>query len=133
MHHAPLDLLQVIFGQRCKDWGGELMEFNGEADHVHALPNLDLSRFGNNVKTTCSRLVRREFAHQLNAIYRKPRILVAIVLHHFVRRCDAVGAQAIRRAAGVRRSDVRARARSRLHPHPGCTPGWSTGGNLVAT
>jgi REP element-mobilizing transposase RayT len=37
-----------ITAQRCKDWGGELMEFNGEADHVHALvslpPNLDLSR-----------------------------------------------------------------------------------------
>jgi REP element-mobilizing transposase RayT len=44
-----LEMLQDIAAQRCKDWGGELMEFNGEADHVHALvslpPNLDLSRF----------------------------------------------------------------------------------------
>jgi hypothetical protein len=41
------------FTQRCKDWGGELLDFNGEADHVHILmslpPNLDLSRFVNNV------------------------------------------------------------------------------------
>jgi len=49
---------------------------NGEADHVHILmslpPNLDLSRFVNNVKTTSSRLVRREFGNQLRRVYRKP-------------------------------------------------------------
>jgi putative transposase len=71
-----LDMLQDVAAQRCKDWGGELMEFNGEADHVHALvslpPNLDLSRFVNNLKTTSSRLLRREFAHQLSRVYRKP-------------------------------------------------------------
>ena len=71
-----LDMLHDIVSQRCKDWGGELMEFNGEADHVHILlslpPNLDLSRFVNNLKTTSSRLVRREFADQLRRVYRKP-------------------------------------------------------------
>jgi len=71
-----LDMLQDIVAQRCKDWGGELMEFNGEADHVHALlslpPNLDLSRFVNNLKTTSSRLIRREFGDQLRRVYRKP-------------------------------------------------------------
>ena len=55
-----LDMLQDVVAQRCKDWGGELVEFNGERDHVHALlslpPNLDLSRFVNTVKTTTSRL-----------------------------------------------------------------------------
>lgn len=52
------------------------MEFNGEADHVHALvelpPNLDLSRFVNNLKTTTSRLIRRDFAKELRSVYRKP-------------------------------------------------------------
>jgi putative transposase len=71
-----LDTLQDIVAQRCKDWGGELIEFNGESDHVHALvslpPNLDLSRFVNNLKTTSSRLVRREFAEELRRVYRKP-------------------------------------------------------------
>ena len=75
------------------------MEFNGEADHVHALvslpPNLDLSRFVNNLKTTSSRLVRREYARQLSRVYRKP----AILLRHLVRRRAAVRAQAIRGAA----------------------------------
>src|SRR5215475_11760107 len=65
-----------IVAQRCKDWGGELLDFNCEADHVHILmslpPNLDLSRFVNNVKTPCSRLVRREFGNQLRSVYRKP-------------------------------------------------------------
>jgi putative transposase len=35
-------------------------------------PNLDLSRFVNNLKTTSSRLLWREFAHQLSRVYRKP-------------------------------------------------------------
>jgi putative transposase len=52
------EMLQDIVAQRCQDWGGELLDFNGEADHVHILmslpPNLDLSRFVNNAKTTSS-------------------------------------------------------------------------------
>ena len=68
--------LREITEQRCKEWRGELIAFNGEADHVHALlslpPNLDLSRFVNNLKTTSSRLVRGDFADQLNRVYRKP-------------------------------------------------------------
>jgi putative transposase len=71
-----LDMLQDIVAPRCKDWGGEPMELNGEADHVHALislpPNLDLSRFVNNVKTTTSRLMRRDFARELRRVDRKP-------------------------------------------------------------
>lgn len=71
-----LSRLRAIVAQRCLDWGGELIEFNGEADHVHALielpPNLDLSRFVNNVKTTSSRLIRRDFERELAKVYRKP-------------------------------------------------------------
>jgi REP element-mobilizing transposase RayT len=52
-----------------RDRGGELIEFNGEADHVHVLgslpPNLELSRFVNTVKTTSSRLIRRDFGWEL--------------------------------------------------------------------
>ena len=69
-----LERLREISGQRCEDWGGELVEFNGEADHIHLLismpPNLDLSRFVNNLKTTSSRLLRRDFADQLNYVYK---------------------------------------------------------------
>jgi putative transposase len=49
-----LSRLREITAQRCKDWNGELQEFNGEADHVHARvslpPNLDLSIFVNNLR-----------------------------------------------------------------------------------
>jgi hypothetical protein len=45
-----------ITEQRCRDWRRTLVEFNGESDHIHILmslpPNLDLSRFVNNLKTT---------------------------------------------------------------------------------
>ena len=51
-----LDRLREITAQRRNDWNGSLTEFNGEADHVHALismpPNIDLSRFVNNDDTT---------------------------------------------------------------------------------
>jgi putative transposase len=66
--------LREVTEQRCADWGGRLIEFNGEPDHVHILcelpPNLNLSRFVNNLKTTSSRLIRRDFADQINFIYR---------------------------------------------------------------
>jgi putative transposase len=66
---GPIDRLREIVGQRCEDWDGELVGFNGETDHVHILasrpPILDRSRFVNNVKTTSSRLIRRDFGREL--------------------------------------------------------------------
>jgi putative transposase len=51
------------------------VEFNGESDHIHILmslpPNLDLSRFVNNLKTTSS-LIRRDFSDHLKRVSRKP-------------------------------------------------------------
>jgi putative transposase len=74
---APmLTRLREITEQRCRDWRGTLVEFNGESDHIHILislpPNLDLSRFVNNLKTTSSRLIRRDFSDHLKRVYRKP-------------------------------------------------------------
>jgi putative transposase len=71
-----LNRFRKITEARCTGWGGKLVELNGEADHVHLLlelpPNLDLSVFVNNLKTTSSRLLRKEFADKLNRVYRKP-------------------------------------------------------------
>ena len=71
-----LKRLRDIAALRCRGWRGELVEFNGEADHIHLLismpPNLNLSVFVNNLKTTSSRLIRKEFAAKLNREYRKP-------------------------------------------------------------
>lgn len=71
-----LDRFREIAAARCEGWGGTLMEVNGEPDHVHLLvslpPKLDLSRFVNNLKTTTSRLIRKEFAAEVSRVYRKP-------------------------------------------------------------
>lgn len=74
---APmLTRMREIAAVRCEGWGGALVEMNGEPDHVHLLvslpPNLELSGFVNNLKTTTSRLIRKEFATEINKVYRKP-------------------------------------------------------------
>ena len=57
-------------------WESELLEFNGEPDHVHLLislnPKVDPSRLVNNLKTVSSRIIRRDFPEQVDKFYRKP-------------------------------------------------------------
>ena len=54
----------------------QLIEFNGESDHVHLLislnPKLRLSDFVNNLKTVSSRLIRKDFKEELAKHYWKP-------------------------------------------------------------
>lgn len=54
----------------------ELLEFNGESDHIHLLieahPSMDLSKVINNIKTVSSRMVRKEFKSYLEKYYWKP-------------------------------------------------------------
>jgi putative transposase len=74
---APmLARLKEIFAATTAKWGGELIECNGEADHVHLLislsPTAQVSTFVNNVKTVSSRLIRKEFGRELSRWYRKP-------------------------------------------------------------
>jgi putative transposase len=72
---AMLARFREIAEARCKGWGGRLLDLSGEADHVQLLlalpPNLDLSIFVNNLKTTSSRLLRKEFADKVKRVYRK--------------------------------------------------------------
>jgi len=71
-----LERLQQIFSELCMKWDGELLEFNGESDHVHLLvslnPKTQPSKFVNNLKTVSSRLIRKEFSEKLNKIYSQP-------------------------------------------------------------
>jgi putative transposase len=74
---APmLARLKEIFAATTAKWGGELIECNGEADHVHLLislsPTVQVSTFVNNLKTVSSRLIRKEFGRELSRWYRKP-------------------------------------------------------------
>jgi putative transposase len=71
-----LERLKEIFQATVEKWHGELIEFNGETDHVHLLislnPKLRLSDFVNNMKTVSSRLIRKDFAEELREVYWKP-------------------------------------------------------------
>ena len=74
--NAMLDRLEAICREQCRHWEIELLEFGGEADHVHLLldmhPNIMPSKFVNSLKTVTSRLLRKEFSVELSNIYRKP-------------------------------------------------------------
>ena len=58
-----LEELQEIFQNVCKDFSAELVEFEGERDHVHLLvnypPKLTVSKLVNSLKGVSSRLVRK--------------------------------------------------------------------------
>ena len=73
---AMLARLREILAATTAKWGGELIECNGEADHMHLLislsPTIQLSTFVNNLKTVSSRLIRKEFGRELARWYRKP-------------------------------------------------------------
>lgn len=73
---AMLSRLEEIAKKNCHDWEVELLEFGGEADHVHLLismhPNIMPSKFINNLKTVTSRLIRKEFPEHLARYYFKP-------------------------------------------------------------
>ena len=60
-----LDSLRRILADVCKDFDAELIEFNGERDHVHLLinypPKVALSTLVNSLKGVSSRLLRKEF------------------------------------------------------------------------
>lgn len=59
----------------CGNFGAELKECDGEADHVHMLieypPTVQLSKLVNNLKDVTSRRLRNEFL-DLRAAYGKP-------------------------------------------------------------
>ena len=71
-----LKRLHSIFTDLCDSWGIDLLEFGGEADHVHLLvevhPNVTPSKLINNLKTVSSRYIREEFAEELKKYYWKP-------------------------------------------------------------
>lgn len=70
-----LERLKTICTELTEKWDCELLEFNGEADHVHLLlslnPKVAPSVFVNNLKTVSSRLIRKDFGSELAKVYWK--------------------------------------------------------------
>jgi putative transposase len=83
--------LRTIFSETCSKWETTLLEFNGEADHIHLLvryhPQIELSKFIANLKTVSSRLIRKDFGDYLNRVYRKPVFWTG---SYFVASCGGV-------------------------------------------
>jgi putative transposase len=67
---AMLARCEQVMREVCTDFGAELREFNGQADHVHLLvhypPTFALSRLVNSLKGVSSRRLRQEYAGQMN-------------------------------------------------------------------
>jgi putative transposase len=61
---AVIDDLKNIFIKVCTDFEAELIEFNGEDDHVHLLvnypPKISVSILVNSLKGVSSRLIRKK-------------------------------------------------------------------------
>ena len=59
-----LEEFQKIFSDVCEDFEAELVELNGENDHVHLLvhypPKVTISKLVNSLKGVSSRLIRRK-------------------------------------------------------------------------
>jgi putative transposase len=62
---AILKRLKVLTHERVDAWNGEVIEINGEPDHLHILfelpPNHAISDFVNALKTGTSRRIKKEF------------------------------------------------------------------------
>lgn len=71
-----LEYLRTAFAEILAAWRCRLIEFGGEADHVHLLveaqPALDISVLINNLKTASARRARNRFAEHLRPFYSKP-------------------------------------------------------------
>jgi putative transposase len=71
-----LQRLEQIISELCQEQKNVLVEFNGESDHVHLLVNLSpdnhIAEFVKIIKSTSSRLIRKEFVEHVNKFYRKP-------------------------------------------------------------
>jgi putative transposase len=59
-----LEELETIFQKVCKDFECELVEFDGEGEHVHLLvnfpPKVSVSKLVNSLKGVSSRLIRKK-------------------------------------------------------------------------
>ena len=59
-----LDDLKTIFESVCKDFNAELVEFDGEEDHVHLLinypPKVSIAKLVNSLKGVSSRMLRKK-------------------------------------------------------------------------
>jgi putative transposase len=93
-----LQRLQGIFAETLLKWESELVEFNGEVNHVHLLvdypPQVQLSKLVANLKTVSSRLIRKDFASHIARFHHKDALWTA---SYFVASCGGVTIEQLRK------------------------------------
>ncbi len=93
-----LQRLGEIVEDLCQKWDCKLIEFNGEEDHVHLLfqyfPQMELTKFINNLKTVTSRRLRSEFQERINQFYWKDVLWNG---SYFVASCGGVTISTLRK------------------------------------
>ena len=72
MTETMLKRLGELVQKSCDNWQCELIESNGEPNHYHILfryfPQITLSKFIGNLKSTTSRAMRKEFPTEVNRL-----------------------------------------------------------------
>lgn len=72
---AMLTRLGEIMNDLCEKWNCKLIEFNGEENHIHLLfqylPQMEIPKFVNNLKSVTSRRIRSEFTDEVDQVYWK--------------------------------------------------------------
>ena len=93
-----LSRLEEILLDLYQKWDCKLIEFNGEADHVHLLfqyyPQMELPKFVNNIKSVTSRRLRSEFTEEVDKFYWKK---VLWNESYFIASCGGVTISVLRR------------------------------------
>jgi putative transposase len=93
-----LTRLESILKDLMEKWEGRLIEFNGEADHVHILiqynPQTELSKLINNLKTVSSRYLRKEFTDEVNKVYWKDVLWTS---GYFIASCGGVTVEVLKK------------------------------------
>ena len=94
-----LKRLEEIFWQTLLKWDCNLVQFNGEEDHVHLLidykPDIQISKLIANLKTVSSRLIRKEFPYLSSKyFYNKPYFWTGA---YFVASCGGVTVERLKK------------------------------------
>ena len=92
-----LDTLRGIFASVCRDFESELVEFDGEDDHVHLLvhypPKVSVSSLVNSLKGVSSRMIRQK---QYPSIRKKLWRGALWSPSYFAGRCDGAPIEIVR-------------------------------------
>lgn len=94
-----LTRLKDIFAENLLKWDCQLLDFNGESDHVHLLieykPDKNLSVLSANLKTVSSRLIRKEYPDLAKKyFYGKPHFWTG---SYFVATCGGVTVEQLKK------------------------------------